>query len=68
MMERDRSQREEILEGLQHRINAERAILQLRLTRPEPMKKKRATRSRKPANTRRTGRLYEAFQALGEDE
>jgi hypothetical protein len=67
MMERDRSQRAEILDGLQHRINTEKAILQHRLTRPEP-KKKRATRSRKPAKTRRTGRLYDVFQALGEDD
>ena len=68
MMERDRSQREEILDGLLHRVSTERAILQHRLTRPEPKKKQRATRSRKPVKTRRTGRLYEAFQALGEDD
>ncbi len=64
MMQRDRSQREEILDGLQHRINTEKAILQRRLTRPEPQKKKHAPSPR----SRWTGRLYEAFQALGEDE
>jgi hypothetical protein len=67
MTERDRSQRAEILEGLQHRIDTEKAILHLRLTRPES-EKKRAAWSRQLAKTRRTGRLYETFQALGEDE
>jgi len=73
MIERDRSQREEILDGLQQRISREKAILHNRLTRPEPeiepkkKRKKRAPSSR-ARQSRRTGRLYDAFQALGEDE
>jgi hypothetical protein len=68
MIEGDRNQREDILDGLQYRISREKAILQRRLTQEEPKKKKRATLSRKSAKTRRTGRLYDVFLALGEDE
>jgi len=64
MMERDRSQREEILGGLQHRIAKERSILQRRLNCQEPGEEHRPIRLR----TRGTGRLYAAFQALGEDD
>jgi hypothetical protein len=71
MMEGDRSQREEILDGLQQRISREKAILHRRLTLPEPeeepKRKKRAPSSR-ARRSRRTGRLYETFQALGEDD
>ncbi len=65
-MNEDRNQREEILDGLQYRISREKAILQRRLTQEEP-KKKRAPSSRS-RRSRSTGRLYDVFQALGEDE
>jgi len=62
-------QREELVDGLQYRIHKERDILNRRLTREEPqVTKKRPSRSRKTSKTRRTGKLYQVFQALSYDE
>ena len=62
-------QRDELVDGLQYRIHKERDILNRRLAREEPqVTKKRGARSRKPSKTRRTGKLYQVFQALSYDE
>jgi len=62
-------QRDELVDGLQYRIHKERDILNRRLTREEPqVTKKRGSRSRKTSKTRRTGKLYQVFQALSYDE
>jgi len=62
-------QREELVDGLQYRIHKERAILKRRLTPAAPeVAKKRPSRSRKAGKARRTGKLYQVFQALSYDE
>ena len=62
-------QRDELVDGLQYRIHKERDILNRRLAREEPqVTKKRGARSRKTSKTRRTGKLYQVFQALSYDE
>ncbi len=64
LIEINRDQRAELIDGLQYRIVKERSILQRRLNCQEPDEERRPVRLR----TRRTGKLYKVFQALGEDE
>jgi hypothetical protein len=67
MAKMDKAQRGEVLDSLQHRIKTERSMLHYRLSRQDQVDDKPAAR---PSRWRRTGKLFEVFQALsfGEKE
>ncbi len=66
MAKLDKAQRGEVLDSLEHRIKAERSMFHQRLTGQEQVEDGQTLAS----SWRRTGRLYQVFQALsyGENE
>jgi hypothetical protein len=67
MAKMDKALRGEVLDSLQHRIKTERSMLHHRLTRQEQLDDEQTLSA---SRWRRTGKLYEVFQALsyGENE